>query len=69
MKQFFSKLFSQPVASQSSVEFMGVMLKVAVALAVFFVIVGIFSVLRFEKIGAINFYLTLPLLFFILYLL
>ncbi|MBI2628105.1 MAG: hypothetical protein HYW71_01550 [Candidatus Niyogibacteria bacterium] len=34
----------------------------------FFVIAGIFSVLRFEKIGAVNFYLTLPLLFFILYL-
>jgi len=34
----------------------------------FFGIAGIFSVLRFEKIGAINFYLTLPLLFFILYL-
>ncbi|MEK7133127.1 MAG: aromatic amino acid transport family protein [Patescibacteria group bacterium] len=34
----------------------------------FFAAAGIFSFLRFEKIGVVNFYLTLPLLFFILYL-
>ncbi|MEK7596412.1 MAG: aromatic amino acid transport family protein [Patescibacteria group bacterium] len=34
----------------------------------FFAAAGIFSFLRFEKIGAVNFYLTVPLLFFILYL-
>lgn len=34
----------------------------------FFAAAGIFSFLRFEKIGAVNFYLTIPLLFFILYL-
>jgi len=36
---------------------------------IFFILVTIFSFLKFEKVGMINFYLTLPLLFFILYLL
>ncbi|MBI5045729.1 MAG: hypothetical protein HZC14_01845 [Candidatus Niyogibacteria bacterium] len=35
---------------------------------VFFIVADIFSLLRFEKIGVINFYLTIPLLFFIIYL-
>ncbi|MEK7647016.1 MAG: aromatic amino acid transport family protein [Patescibacteria group bacterium] len=35
---------------------------------VFFIVANIFSLVRFEKIGVINFYLTIPLLFFIIYL-
>lgn len=34
----------------------------------FFAAADIFSLMRFEKIGVINFYLTIPLLFFIIYL-